>query len=453
MARHREGRGGGVSGAASAAGLGAAFLLAAAALWLMTCPARADFDPEAWAFYRDIKAPEDADGKNARLQLDDRVWDRAAGPGLQDLRVLRGETDDIGYVVYAPQKEPPTIAERPGRVVNNAKRGTEATELTVDLGGDPQIANRVRLESPADDFRCAVTVEGSDDNKTWKTIRDNGAIFAFKGDVEKRFTTVAFPDTQMRYLRFVVSAPPGGKPIDLAGATVMLETEAPPSDLVPLEKHTVGRQTRAEQTGETWVTLDLGAKHLPVSKILMEVAGENFGRAVRVDTSDNDKTFGEVGRGFIFRYSEPSYQKSRQEVEFGEAFGRFVRLRIANGDDPPLSVVHISVWGRPRYVFFPFEKGQRYRLFYDNPQARPPAYEYAKVFPHIDRRAAIEARLGPVVNNPRFIATRAAEPPSPWLVRNQWVLYIGLGVAVVALALVALRALRRPAGEDEAAEP
>lgn len=435
-------------------GMPRAFLMAALvfAAGLAAAPARADFDPEAWGYYRDIRAAEGADGKNARVELDNPVWDRAAGPGLQDLRILKGETDDIGYVVYAPEKEPPRIAERPGRVINNAKRAEEATELTVDLGEDPPIANRVRLETTATDFRCAVAVEGSDDGKTWKTIRENGAIFAFKGDVERQFTTVAFPDTKMRYLRFVVSAPPGGKPIDLAGAVVLQETEPPPSGLPALKEHPVNRQTRSEQRGETWLLLDLGAKHLPVSKVLLEVAGQNFARAVRVDAGDNEKTLGEVGRGFIFRYSEPSYRKSHLEVEFGEAFGRLVRLRIANGDDPPLEVVRASVLGRPRYVFFAFERNQRYRLFYDNPQARPPDYEYARVFRHIDRQAAIEARLGTVVNNPRFIATRAAEPPSPWLVRNQWVLYAGLGVAVAALALVTLRSLRRPAGDDEAAE-
>jgi hypothetical protein len=52
--------------------------------------------------------------------------------------------------------------------------------------------------------------------------------------------------------------------------------------------------------------------------------------------------------------------------------------------------------------------------------------------------------LGSVEANPRFIATKAAAPPPAWLVQNQWALYAGLGIAVAALALVAIRALKRP---------
>ena len=426
----------------------AAHLLVAAIIGLMGLAAntaRADFDPEAGSFYRDVKVAEGAAGKNARLELDDDVWDHAAGPGLQDLRVLRGETDDIGYAIYVPEKVRPQVEERAGRVINRGKRGAEASELTVDLGEDPPVANRITLDTPARNFRCAVTVEGSDDGKTWSAVRDNGAIFAFTGDVEQRFTTVAFPDTKRRYLRVVVGAPAGDKPIDLAGATVSLETAPPASGL---REHPVQKETRSEQRRETWYVLDLGAKHLATSKLVFEAADANFARAVHVDASDDDKMYGQAGGGFIFRYAERRYQQSHLEVECGESFGRYVRVRIANGDDAPLAVTRIAVFTRPRYVYFPFEKDQRYRLFYGNREARPPEYDYARVFPTINRPAAVEARLGPPERNPRFIATKAAEPASPWLMKNQWVLYLGLGVAVAALALVALRALKR-APEDE----
>ena len=432
-----------------AAHLFAAALIGLAGLAANT--ARADFDPEAWGFYRDIKVAEGAEGRNARFEVDGHVWDHAAGPGLQDLRVLRGETDDIGYAVYVPEKVRPQIEERTARVINRGRRGdraAEASELTVDLGEGPPVANRLTLETPARNFRCAVTIEGSDDGKTWSTIRDNGAIFAFAGDVERRFTTVAFPDAKRRYLRVVVAAPAGEKPIDLAGATVFLETAPPASGLPMLREHPHAKETRTEQGRETWYTIDLGARQLPVSKIQFEVADENFARAVCVDTSDDDKMYGQAGSGFIFRYAERRYEKSHLEVELGDAFGQYVRVRIANGDDAPLAVTRIAVFTRPRYVFFALEKDQRYRLFYGSPEARPPQYDYARVFATIDRPAAIEARLGSPERNPRFIATKAAQPPSPWLMRNQWVLYTGLGVAVAALALVALRALKRPA-EDE----
>ena len=417
---------------------------------LVAAAARADFDPEAWHTYREIKVAEDAAGDHARVALDKQVWDRAAGPGLQDLRLLRGEADDIGFAVYVPTKPPVRIEQRPARVLNVAKRGVEASELTLDLGENPPVTNRVKIKTPAENFRCPVTIEGSDDAKTFKTLRSDGAVFAFTGDVAKRFTKVSFPDARMRYLRVVVGAPAGAKPIDLTGATVFQETTAETGDLPLLVERPVVSRTEIMHGAETWYRLDLGAKHLPVSKIRIETADENFSRPVRIDVGDKSKMPKRAGSGVVFRYRTSRYNEERLQIEFGETSGRYVHVRIHSGDDPPLAITRFAVYGRPRYVFFPFASGRRYRLFYGNPAARAPQYDYAKTFAHIERAGAIEARLGGVEHNPRFIATREALPPHPWIVRNQWVLYVALGLAVIGLVLVAVRSLRRTLVEDSA---
>ena len=422
----------------------------AALVGLAAAAAHADFDFEAWPTWREIKVAEGAAGEHARLALDDHVWDQAAGPGLQDLRILRGEADDIGFAVHAPTKPPVRIEQRPARVFNVAKRGKEASELTLDLGEDPPVTNCIKIETLTENFQCPVAVEGSDDGKTFKTLRADGAIFGFTGDVAKRFTKVSFPDARMRYLRVVVGAPAGAEPIDLTGATVFQETTDETGDLPLLLARPVQSQTETAQAAETWYRLDLGARNLPVSKIEIETAEENFSRPVRIDAGNNPKMPRHAGSGVVFRYRTSRYNEERLAVEFGETFGRYVHVRLRNGDDPPLAVTRIVVYGRPRYVFFPFESGRRYRLFYGNRQARAPQYDYAKTFAHITRAEAVEARLGGVKSNPRFIATREALPPHPWIVRNQWVLYVALGVAVIALVLVAVRALRRTPVEDGA---
>lgn len=418
---------------------------------LLVAPAaRAEFDPEAWRSVRDVKVTEGAEGEHARLALDEHVWDHAAGPRLHDLRLIRGEAEEIGYAIYVPRKVGPRIEERPARVFNIAKRSNKATELSLDLGENPPITNRVGIETPDKDFGCAVVVEGSDSGRRWKTIRDDAAIFDFVGYERGRFTTVSFPDSRYRYLRLVVSAPPGRKPIDLSGATVFQEIPAEEPELPMLVDRPVRERTETQKERETWFTLDLAARHLPVGKILLETADENFAREVRLSVSDDRKRWRSAGGGFIFRYRTARYRAESLAVEFGEQFGRYLRIRVLNGDDPPLAVMRITVQGRPRYLFFPFEPGRRFRLFYENRDAHKAEYDYGKVFERIARRSAIEARLGGVQHNPRFIATRQAPPPHPWIRRNQWVLYVALGVAVIGLSAVALRVLRqnRAVGES-----
>ena len=418
----------------------AAALLAAGAA---ASTSRGEFDPEAWQVVREIKVPAGAKGEAARLALDDHVWDNAEGALLSDLRIIRGQAEEVGYSIYVPQELPPRIEQRPARAFNVARIGQAASEISLDLGESPPIVNRVRLETLDENFRCAVTVEGSDDSKSWKTIRDDAAIFDFTGDKLARFTTVSFPDTRYRYLRLVVAAPPGGRPIDLTGATVFQETPPDKPELPTLVDRPVRERTETQLPRETDFILDLGAKHLPVSKILFETPGENFSREVRVSVSDDGKSWREAGGGFIFRFRTNRYREEILAAELSERFGRYLRIRILNGDNPPLGVTRIAVQGRPRYLFFPFEPDRQYRLFYGNALARRPEYEYPKVFPHVDRRSAVESRLGDPQQNPRFIATREAAAPHPWIQRNQWILYAALAIAVAGLAAVAIRVLKR----------
>ena len=417
--------------------LAAAFVAAGAAA------TRADFDAEAWRTGRDVLVPEGARGPMARLAPDLHLWDHAAGPDLRDLRIIRGDADDIGYAVYVPRQESARIEKRPARIFNIARRGGEAAELTADLGDRPLLVNRADLHTSARNFRCAVAVEGSDDGSAWRTLRADGAIFDFTGDAAARFTTVSLPDAKFRYLRFVVAAPVGGEPIRLTGADLWQEVPGQRTALPALVERPVAQKTETPRTRQSWYTLDLGARHVPVSKVVLAAADENFARPAGIRTSDDGKTWPSAGRGFFFRVRADRLREDRLEAEFPEAFGRYVRLEVENGDDPPLTGVGLTVYGRPRYVFFPFEAGRRYRVFYGNPQARSPDYDFARLFEHADRAAAVEARLGPPVANPRFIATREAGEPAPWVRQNQWVLYVALAVAVVVLGFVAVRALRR----------
>jgi len=428
-----------------------------AGLWLVAVlvlaagSARGEFDPEAWRFVRAVEVPEGTAAGHVRLPLDPHVWDRAAGPDLRDLRVVRGEADEVGYALYAPEEPQPGREKRAARVLNVAKRGGEASQLVLDLGPEPAVTNRVRIETPADNFRCAVTVEGSDDREAWKTVRDDAAVFAFTGEVTKRFTEVSFRDARFRYLRVVVAAPAGGEPIDLAGATVWQEVEPAPLQVPLLVERPVEARTEVALERRTRYTLDLGARHLPVARVTFETADENFQRPVQVEVSDDKKAWRPAGGGVLFRYRTERYCREQMTATFDEAFGRYVRVTVRNGDDPPLAVSAIVVHGRPRYVCFPLEAGRRHRLAYGNLDARAAQYEYAGVFRHIDRSAAVEGRLGRVEMNPRFIATREGRPVHPWIVRNQWVLYVVLGLAAAGLVLVAVRALRRPAPEEPAA--
>ncbi len=134
------------------------------------------------------------------------------------------------------------------------------------------------------------------------------------------------------------------------------------------------------------------------------------------------------------------YAGENLTVVFPERYARYVRLRGRLGA-PPLGVTAAQVAGRMRYVFFPVQAGKRYRLFYGNPRAARPPYDYPNVFQGIDREPAIAAVLGNPMPNLLYIPPRAIDQTPPRT--NRWVPYLILGLVVAGLTLLALRLSRR----------
>ena len=162
-------------------------------------------------------------------------------------------------------------------------------------------------------------------------------------------------------------------------------------------------------------------------------------------------------RGHRIHLPQPRpYAGENLTVAFAERYARYVRLRVADSGAPPLGITSAEVAGRMRYVFFPVQAGKRYRLFYGNPRAGRPPYDYPNVFQGIDRETAIAAVLGNPMPNPLYVPPRAIDQTPPRT--NRWVPYLILGLVAAGLTLLALRLLRgggpcRPAAPPDPKRP
>ena len=92
----------------------------------------------------------------------------------------------------------------------------------------------------------------------------------------------------------------------------------------------------------------------------------------------------------------------------------------------------------PWRVIFRQELGHSYRLLYGNSRARAPEYDLAKFTDRKALEAAAPGSLGPEELNAGYA------DPRPWSERHPQVLWLALGLAVVVLGALAVRALRHP---------
>ena len=158
-----------------------------------------------------------------------------AGQDLADLRLYDANSREIPYAVRIRAGED-DAEEIDGRLFNQAKIGSTASEASIDLGEDPGEHNEVEIETEGMNFRRSVEVEGSDTGTDWKTLSTGSVIFSFgSASSTARSNRVSYPVSRYRYLRVRVFA---DKPRD----------EQPP--VITAVKVLMGRREKSEIT--TW---------------------------------------------------------------------------------------------------------------------------------------------------------------------------------------------------------
>jgi len=387
------------------------------------------------AFERTVSIP--APGLTA-VTLDRHVYE-GARRDLGDLRVLDDRGSAVAYVLDRGlgEKRPETRPVMRNRGFTADGSATVVLDFGKRLGKD-----RLVLGLTGDNFRRRVTVEGSDDGESWTTLTDDAWVFAVPGPEPARYEGVRLPENDFPLLR--VSVRPGARE---RVRIWVLEAWVPAGKARGRREETLSPGwSRAPQAreGETWLTLDLGARHQPFESVILEVQDERFFREVRTEVrrdlavSDPDRPapaerWDPLGQGVVYRIEDGGTLRERLGID-ARGRARALRVRILNGDDRPLVITGVRVRVPVERLVFDAEPGVEYRLTYGAPDLGPPAYDLARTLGEDPETSAAE--LGPPVRG-------AVEADVlPWSERHPRLLWIGLLVVVAALGLVTWRALR-----------
>ena len=120
----------------------------------------------------------------------------------------------------------------------------------------------------------------------------------------------------------------------------------------------------------------------------------------------------------------------------GRPDGHF-RVTVDNADNPPLNIAAVQPLFIERRVYFDPNGKTSCKLYYGDPKLSAPVYDYTKVF-RADPAAA-EAALGPGMHN----AAYTGRPDDrPWSERHKALLWVAMLLAVVVLAVLAVRGFK-----------
>ena len=337
-----------------------------------------------------------------------------------DLRIVDADDKQVPWRGIPKRAAP---AARTVTVMNAGRQHRQAVAL-LDLGPRRKVRDRVQLDVPDNAFVGRVTLSGSDDRKTF-TLLSRSVIYDIENAASPaRSTTVVFPPSDFRYLSVRAS---GVSRID--GATV--STGPLPARLI--ERHGTVRRTSANPTR---LVLDLGYRNVPVDQLYVTAATPRYNRAATVEGSNDGHNWTELARTRLFRLT----RSVSLPIDLA-ARDRYLRVTIFNGDDEPLSAVRLRALAQSRALLV--EAGHRgsLRVFYGDPLARPPKYDFA-LLPRseLDLAHARTGRLGLETLNAGF--ERRPDTRS-YTARHPELVSAALAVAAVAVALGGFLALRR----------
>jgi hypothetical protein len=376
-------------------------------------------DPQRFRYERTLTG---AAGHSLLVTLDEPLLGHAR-TDLSDIRVLDANGAQVPW-----RTVPAIAASRPERIpLLDVGRESGVLVALLDLGTSRRVVSRIDLQIPGSNFVGKVEVFGSDDRNNFRTLGKT-LVYDLSGATHSRSTTVAFRPSDLRYLELRASGLPGIAAASVSRGAKKKQCRAwEPSS-----------STRKERQKTTVVTIDLGYR-LPVALLDVSAATSVYDRPLEILGSLNGSSWFSLGEGRLFRFGGAA-----QEPISIAAQTRFLRLRIANGDDTPLRSISVRALARPSTLYVKDGSPGPYRILYGSRSRalRAPDYDLARL-PRsaLDLGGAAQGHLGAE----RALSLPNASPAKSLLDRYPWLIEAALALVAIAFGAAGFYVFRSKA--------
>jgi len=411
---------------------GALLLLAV----LLAAPAAADLSREEWRVARAIVLPKLTRPTQVYLPLDREAL---AADSLSQYRVVRAGKMEAPYrmMLESGLTESHPV---PDQVVEWTTKQDAAGQdisatIVLDLREQRPAVNRLEFAFAGDAYRCRVRVEQRAQPAAEGKELFNAELYR-QGPSFQR-TAATFPDSQGRYLRVTVIRTQGkGFRVERVSPFRVLDF---PRRLDPVP----ARLTQIEEAKQhrTVLDLDLEKPSRDLAMLELTVTEPAFDRQAWLEVSLKEQPEYEMAQIVQLRRLNASQPAA---LHFEVERARKLRLTIDNGDDKPLTISSAALWRVRRGLIFTADPRWEYQLWYGNARASHPQYELERLPLTTPPGELPLATLGVAQ-----VIPPKPPPPPPWTESHPIVFWAALGVVVLLLALIivkAIRSVRAPTG-------
>ncbi|GAK55665.1 hypothetical protein U27_02499 [Candidatus Vecturithrix granuli] len=341
-----------------------------------------------------------------------------------DLRVFDDQGQETPFIIYT-QQPVPAIAFDWQVLSYQSSAGMQ----TVVLERPAHIRGTVKelgVDTPNRDFEKELEIFASADQQSWKSLT-RAVIFDFSSRINLRKTHLEFPATTAKYLKiqvheniasqeqgenlrfrykdleFAVSEQPRTDELTLT----RFHSQALPENARPVEfSHTIFAQPTISLDQDKNSIISLGRVNLPLERVNLRIGKGFFYRTVElfVAQQDQDDAHFSVAQDVIYRV--PGIDEEKTSLEFRQTQYPYLRLKIVNHDNPPLTVQEVTVLWAQRDLYFIPEPGRSYALYCSGNAVQTPKYDIQQLIPpKYDRLLHYaEWQTGTLQKNPNYRA-------------------------------------------------
>jgi hypothetical protein len=351
---------------------------------------------KSFKYAAEIAVPE-TQGAPVRISIPRDVLSTAR-VGLPDARIFDDAGTETPYVVRSQQFGGASPTSFGLKAVSYKRQG-KSDVIVLELPENSGSVNRLDLETGARDFRKSVKVESSSDRKSWAAVADD-AIFDFSSRIDLRRTGISFADTACRYVRLTLAdaeAPTADGPdMDLRYQGLEFSVKGKSTAGAFRVNRVTGWAGQSEAASAQYdrasvpqpkMALDkiknsvvaLGEINLSLDSISVSVENPYYYRRVEVWGADQDeeKAYRMLAGGVIYRVV--GMAKSENVLRLGQVHSRFLKLKILNGDNPPLRLKDVELTWLKQSLYFVPEAGRSYVLYVGSEDMRAPDYDLGQL--------------------------------------------------------------------------
>ena len=439
---------------------------------------------ENWFQYRrPIVAHELQEDELLAVPLDTDIF-AATRSDLLDLRLYADNGDPVAFL---RRKVRDTSAND---VTTTWTAKDPAVKLTGDGGLEVEVVldekdprpNGIRLITPLKNFEQRVRVFSAADKADWQIAGEETVVFDYSRFMDVRNDRIEFPASPHRRFRVVVDNITAQQESELLELTRRLkgDTEAERLENVTVKRRPFRidrieffRKSTKQQAGKLQAhnyqvanfevsqddenrqtVVSVKMQDQPLTALAVQTPGRNFSRHAVVECevaqSPTDK-WTELTATTLSRIDFKNIQQEQLKLSFHETRNTRYRIRIDNGDNPPLEINGIEAEGPLYELVFLASPGRKYHLAYGAKTVEAASLDTAAVQQLLGKGfEPVSVELGKPESNPD-----ASASPLNWSRILFHPVLLGTVVLLLVLALgwSLYHASRRLEGMDEQQTP